>query len=543
MKNKLKIHQTLDSVKYICLSKDRKYFYGILLFLFIVSNVIFVLGINAPSNNVFTSDDMPHLVILLMLLGFSVCIFVMTPFCLKKEYIQTNGDEEAQPSVLVKILSLWVPFCVHLIAQMLVFEICYMLSLGFDISFIFLLLTSAALCVLIFVWIIFCACLYMVTKSIHWYTIGLSALNIAPMVISRGCYEIYNSNSLLPHKSVNPLEFNPFLLSLSAALARPWMFILISVVIIGVCACFLSRSEKRPETNSNALSTAYKIVVIFLISLSGAFLLANRFVGEGRIESNYNICFLGVALSAAILLACFTFRSKRLLLRTGITVFAVAVSSVFILGFIPARVQNDAYILPDEEEIENVELFLDSLVHFKADKYFEDCIVLHEMLLDLFEEGYLPDETEQPYEKPKCIADLWDDIDFRYKLKNGEAFYREYRGLRDSAFDEFYINFLKSDMYAYSLQKTKMDNPAMRYYPYGNVGGKWCELPESCVEELLKTYCDELKKADKSAFYEKYETISFTGVYDFSDMWLYIPLSFTNTRNLAEQYWDMYKVK
>ena len=150
----------------------------------------------------------------------------------------------------------------------------------------------------------------------------------------------------------------------------------------------------------------------------------------------------------------------------------------------------------------------------------------------------MPNETEYPYEAPKCIADLWENANFRYKLKDGKSFYREYRDLKDSAFDEFYIRLMKSDMYAYSLKSTKLDNPQMRYY-YGDPDGKWCELPESCIEELLKTYCDELKKADKSAFYEGYETIVFNGVYDLRRV-IYIPLSFTDTRNLAITYINQY---
>ena len=183
---------------------------------------------------------------------------------------------------------------------------------------------------------------------------------------------------------------------------------------------------------------------------------------------------------------------------------------------------------------------MDSIEEFEVEKHFEDCIDLHGVLLELFEDGYLPDETEYPYKEPECIADLWEDANFRYKLKDGKYFHREYRDLKDSAFDKFYIQLMKSDMYAYSLQKIKPDNPQMRYFYYGDDNGKWCELPESCIVELLNTYCDELKMADKSAFYEDYETIRLTGVYDYRDRIIYIPLSFTDTRNLAINYINQY---
>ena len=60
------------------------------------------------------------------------------------------------------------------------------------------------------------------------------------------------------------------------------------------------------------------------------------------------------------------------------------------------------------------------------------------------------------------------------------------------------------------------------------------------MEELINTYCDELKNADESAFYEEFEIIEIDGVYELSRR-IYVPLSFTDTRNLVEEYLNTYR--
>ncbi len=544
MKNKFvseSNYKTLNFVKSLCLSKNRVPFYIVLGLLFVILNLFSIPSLFSSGNDLFDANDTPIILIAFTLIAFLILISIITPYWFKKESMAKMVEDEPQPSVWDKIFSLWIPFCFYIIAQMIVLEFCEKISPYFNMSFIVILFNGIALCGLIFVWITICAVLYFVARSVRWYFIGFLVLNFAPIIISQGCYEIYNVSSLIPHKTWNPLSFNLFVVSAATLFNYSTIFLLVTGVIIGVFVYLWCRKKNHQTINSIVFSTVYKIIVFFLISLSVAFLIAKPFMLKNQISLSYILCFLIVALSVAILLTVFSFRRNKLLIKMGITVFAVTVSSALILGFIPAQVQNEAYILPDKEEIESVKIFLDSIEEFEVDKHFEDCIDLHRILLELFEEGYLPDETEYPYKEPECIADMWEDANFNYKLKDGKSFYREYRDLKDSAFDEFYIRLMKSDMYAYSLKKTKLDNPQMRYY-YGDPDGKWCELPESCIEELLKTYCDELKKADKSAFYEGYETIVFNGVYDLSRV-LYIPLSFTDTRNLAITYINQYTTR
>lgn len=540
MENQLKGSQTFNFVKRICLSKKCIPLYIILTLLFVRLNIFFVPNLFSAGSDLFVTNDIPVLLAIFTLIAFLILISIITPFWLKKRKTEAVDEDEPQPSGGVKIFSLWVPFGFYIIAQMIVLGFCENRSSFLNISFIVILLSGIVIGGLIFVWITICAGIYFVARSVGWYFIGFLALNFAPVIISWGCYEVYNINSLIPHKIWNPLNFNLFAAS-GFVLTRPIIAFLALGVFVGVFAYMLPRLRKRNIISLAATSSVYKILVIFLISLSASFLMAKPFMLKYQISLKYILCFLVVALLVSIVFGYFTFRKNKPISRIVITVLAVGVSCALILGAIPYNAQREAYILPDKEDIESVKLYLDSIEEFEVDKHFEDCIDLHRTLLELFEDGYLPDETEYPYKEPECIADLWEDANFNYKLKDGKSFYREYRDLKDSAFDEFYIRLMKSDMYAYSLQKTEMNNPQMRYYSDGE--GKWCELPESCVEELLKTYCDELKMADKSAFYEAYEGIRLIGVYNSLDRIIYIPISFTDTRNLAITYINQYAVK
>jgi len=504
--------------------------------LFILLNIFTVPNLFSSGGWLFDTEDRAVLLSVAALIVFLILIIILTPSRLKKKNTE-RVDDEPQPSVWDKIFAFWLPFCFYIIAQMIVLGICEKYSPYFDTSLIVILFNGIALCGLVFIWITICAVLYIVARSALWYFIGFLTLNFAPIIISYGCYEIYNTISVAPYKAWNPFNFNLFFVSTVTSIGFPIVFILITSVIIGVFVYLWRRNKKLKIIGLTAFQIIYKILVIFLISLSAAFYLSSLFIGEVQIAFNYILCFLVVALLVSIVMCYFAFRRNKPISRTIITGLAVVVSCTIIWGFIPSTAQKEAYILPDIEDIESVELFLDSIETFEVDKYFEDCIDLHSFLLKLFKDGYLPDETEYPYEEPECIADLWENASFRYKLKNEKYFNRDYRDLKASAFDDFYIRLMKSDMYAYSLQKTEIANTQIQ------ILGKWCELPENCIEELLKTYCDELKKADKSAFYENYNIIQFNVANDRGKRRIYIPVSFTDTEKLATEYINMYAEK
>lgn len=532
-------HKAVHAIKHLCLSKGRIPFYGILSGFASVSLFLLVLMVFS-GDSFFEETDIYAIFVVFVLLGVLILLSIMTPLCLRKRTTEATDEAETLPSMHVKILSLWIPMCLHVTALMVLFGICGMLSPGFNMSLVTQLTTGIGLCGLLFIWTLSCAGLYYFANSGFWYYVGFLVLNFAPIMISLGCYSIYNVNPLVPHEEWNPLFFNLFVLS-GTLLLKPIVLFLVSGITFGIFACMGRRGRSSGRTSLVTFSVAYKMIVIFLVSLSAGFLLSSPLMGRNEISFihlffAYLFCFFIVTLPVAIFLVYCTFRKDKLRFRMGITILAVVVSSALILGVIPAICQNKAYMLPDKEEIERVELFLDSMEQFEVDEHLDDSLSLHQSLLDLFEEGYMPKRTHQPDEEAECIADLWENVTIRYKLKDGKTFYRDYVGLKDPVFDEWYIGLLQSDMYAYSLQKTKIDEPVMRC-EYGDRPAR-CELSESCVKELLATYCSELKKADKSAFYEKCATIRLAGVYEKGDRFLYIPLSFTETQNLVTEYLD-----
>ena len=539
MKNKPKIHQAFNSLMRRSFSLYRIPLYIILSLLFIISNLFFVPFLFARGNNYINADGLYIIFIGLSLTGVFILLSVMAPLCLMKINTGESDGAENRVSAQLKILALWIPLCLYVIAQMLVFAIFSLISPEFNVPLTSILLTCAALCALVFVWIIICSCLYFAAKSVLWYFIGLLAVNFAPIIISWGCHGVYYVSSFEPYTDWNPLHYNLFIMS-GASINRPWVFLTVAGVVIGLFVLTWFLRKKYGATNLSAVSTCYKIIVILSISLSCGFVLSRPFMTINKMSLLYVFCFSVIVLSAAALFAFLAFRKNKLKLRLGLTALSIVISCALVLGGIPAKARYDAYILPDAEEIESVYFFLDSIESFETEEDFENCIELHETLLDLFKEGYLPDKQSQPYKEPECLADLWDVIHFGYKLKDGSYSSRYYSHLSDPVFDAFYIEFLKSDTYLHSLQKTKPDNPAIRYFYSGSVYGRWCELPEECMEELINTYCNELKNADKSAFYEEFEIIELEGVYEL-DRRIYVPLSFTDTRNLAEEYLNTYR--
>lgn len=547
MKNASASFETFKTMRRLCFSRSRTPLYIALTAIFVLLNLAFISSIISTDGFLFDETDIYYIFWMFAAAGILVLIFIMTPSCLGKQGTEPFDKDVAEPSdtayleasTCMKILSLWIPICFYIIAQTMVFGICRMLYPSFKISLFTDLATCIYLCYLIFVWIMICVCLYFAARSVRSYLFGLAVLNLAPIVIIGGCFEVYNSNVLTPHKNWNPLLLNPFTV-FAQMLGKPIFMLLCSMVAAAVFVYIGHREKKGGRSGSPTVLVVYKMIAIILTSLSLAFLLIG-FGQSMQISLKTVIIFFVAGLSSAILISYLTFRESKPFLQTGIIGFTVLISSSLIFGIIPARAQQDAFVLPDKEEIESVRIFLDSMEETDASKhFFDECVDLHELLLDSFREGYLPDEYDPPYKEPECIADVWDTVTIDYKLKDGGTLYRYYRRLNAPAFDAFFIEYLKSDAYAYSLQQTVAAGREIRYFLYGENEHKWCKLPRSCFEVLIMTYCAELKNADSSAFYENYEAVRLIGE---NNRILYIPLSFTETRELLGDYTDRYAPK
>ena len=94
MKTKPKSHQTFNSVKRICLSKNRIPFYIIVALLFVILNLFFIPGLFSSGNDLFDANDTPIILIAFTLIGFLILISILTPFWLKKKSTEMMDEDE-----------------------------------------------------------------------------------------------------------------------------------------------------------------------------------------------------------------------------------------------------------------------------------------------------------------------------------------------------------------------------------------------------------------------------------------------------------------
>lgn len=540
MKNNLTHQKSIDFLKRVFFSKDCIPVYYILGAMFVFINMTLLPILFDLAGGSFDANFACTIYITFGVIGIFILLSVTTPFYMKNKNTELTDEDKPQVSKWKRMLLLWIPFCLYIVAQTLLIGICALLTASFNQSFIVALFTCVASCILIFAWILLLTCLYFCTRSAFWYFVGFLVLNFAPLIISGRCYDIYNLNPLVPYEGWNPLQFNLFILSVLFVF-HPIYLALVSSVIVGISAFVWRLCKKYSAKILAVLSPIYKIITIILIALSCGFMFSGSFKGKNYISTDYIICFLITALLIAILCSFFAFRKARLLVPMSITVLTVFLSSALILEGIPASTHKEAYFIPEREKIESISLRFSSTYKLEIEnEHIDEFIGLHKILFKKFEEGHLFERTSSGYKEPECLADLWENATVNYNLNNGESLYREYRHLYDSAFNEFFVEFFKSDIYADSLKKERMDNPEkLYYYDSENGRGKSCALPKSCAEKLLATYLDELKNADNSAFYEEYEIIEFTGKYEKSRK-IYVPLSFSETRKLAKEYLNTY---
>ncbi len=377
MKNNLTHQKSIDSLKRVFFSKNCIPVYYILGAMFVFLNVILLPGLFQPGNEYLDTDFSYIIFLVFASFGILFLTYIMAPICLKKKDTQANDENEQTAPAFVKILSLWITVCVCMVVQMLIFGICTILSKYFDLPFINILLACLSLCVLYLVWIILFSLLYFCTRSVSWYVTGFFVFNFAPIIISRGCYDIYNLNPVVPNLDWNFLQFNLFTLS-AIFCFNPIIMILMAVIAIGILMCMWWLWKKHCTINFSVISSIYKMITVVLVSLSCGFMFSYSCMDEAKISQTYIIRFLIVALVVAAATAFIVFRKNKMLLHTGIAVLVVAISSALILGGIPARTHKAAYYLPKPEKIESVNLFLSSTYELEIkEEHFDEVVDLH----------------------------------------------------------------------------------------------------------------------------------------------------------------------
>lgn len=454
-------------------------------------------------------------------------------------FVRNQNGRYIHKGIVDKILSVWVPLSFYTLIQMVIMAVCNLLSPYFDLPIYNIGFDALSLVALLLFWTAICVIVYSIGQTLGWYSLGMLAINIAPCVIVFTCYNIYNSNVLIVGQAENALSFNIFIITGAVAAARPLIFFLSFCLAFSVFVLLHKKAKRFLKTALEKLLTPYKMAVIFVLSVTAGSLAGLLFT-YGKVTSVYMVIFGVCAVALAVLWTYYVFRKNKPLIKTlvafGVT---VTVLSVALFG-IPAKSQKDANFLPDYNELEGVSIFLDSIERFDSSEQLQQCVELHGDLLHLLDVNP-PKECGIPHDDSGYLVERWDDFAITYNFKNGEQIYRSYRDLCEPVYEDFYIQLLQSDFYLNSLKQTEFDNPQMRYFAFGgDEMGDWCELPSESVNNLINTYCEELKTAERASFYEVCEEIVLTGVYGASDRVIYIPPSFTKTRELAREYTETY---
>ena len=534
----------LKNLKELCFSSHRGMIYFLAVVGFILVNLMLVPALWENSNSFFHADDVYAIIYLFITVGFYLSSFVLTPIGLR-----TGLMEGKFAPILLKMLSVWLPFGIITAAQTVIFCVCTVFSESFSYSVARLIFGGIVVGIVVFFWIKLFAIIYYFTKRIRWYVLGWTALNFAPCVFCNLCNEIFNVNPLISNSTINPLSFNLFWLSYwfevgFKANEMGWWISFVGIIVftaIFVFAVWL-REKKKLRINREVLATCFKVITILGIALLVSSVISGSIYSRDVGSRGHGITFSCIFWTLTAVGTYRTFYKKKPLVKTAISLIMAVVVSFVLFEAIPAYAKREAYSLPKEEDIESIDLSLDlSLNNFTVDRHFGECLELHRMLLDIFDEGHFSDYSVGEYVKPECVGDEQTEVKFIYNLKNGEKIFRTYTHLKGEAFDKFFIEFYKSDLYIYSLKNTKTDRPRITY-ERSNGSDDSCMLPEECVTELIDAYCEELKMADSTFFYSEYDSIRLERFYENGrDRMIFVPHSFVKTRGLAQKYTETYE--
>ena len=517
------------------------------IFLFLLILIMFVLNLNCLPG-LFRSDEFfpPEAIYLLMLTCFMVCvlfgIFLMTP-----DFLRRNKTEDGiAVSANLRMFLLWLPIFICLMIQTVIFIVCTLLSQDFEMSVFVILSVGILLGILAYVWIIICSALLYASKLIRWYTAGLFVLNLAPIIIYTGCYQIYKASTFSPSGWSYPaLYLNPFWQSLLIFRGTIPMVIFFVVGLAGIVGVSIL-VEKRIycKAKMGVVSSVYKATVIILLSIILGIILSLGFLEKTQTSARFILVFLISSVLTALVMSYFTFRKDKSVFRTSIILSVVVVSALLIACGIPVVARRNAYNLPKPEEISSIKLSISEVGSVTLDKYFEECIDLNEKILKLIDEGRSQkkptvsnsDALVEKYSEIKIINSS-NSIRFEYKLNNGEYVHRRYNDLYGVDVEKYFIELYRSGVFAYALRQINSNRVRMSHYS-GNDKVSDCTLSAKQAKTVLSTYCTELKKAPDSAFYEDCMYIEFSEAYEFGPVVIYVPKSFTETLNLVNSHFN-----
>ena len=525
----------LEQIKRIWLSSGRGTYLLLLAAHLILLNAgyFFILFWGTGEYSIFTKADVYPVFFPLSLLGILLLLLGMTP-CYRRRAVSKDGEDLALPTRL-SLIALWIPAALFLALQTTVFLICSVTVPRFYVEPMTILRQGLSACLISAIFCLLCSFLHLVAAHPLWYWLGTLALHVAPMILGWGCYQIYNLHPFAEFEEFNPLTACA-LLRFTVASSSPPQWTLVTLgIVIGFAAVLWHLLRWKRDAILALLTSVYQVLTIAAIMLAAGVGFATLFHGEYSITVLSAVVLCGIS-ALSIPLTLFVFRKRKPILHGVAMLLAVSVAIPALMGLIPLKAQEDATYVPNAEDVLRVEVSLSSTESFTVEgEGVAEILEIHKSLLELMEEGHLPDRSIRPWEEPSYVADVWTSIHFQYELKDGTSVWRSYDKLLDPAFDTIFLSVLKSNAYLEALQRIHiLTDPAYDTRPYMRryEGGKqtiYLELDKACVERLIQIYSEELVLATPSAFYEEYSEIILIGAYGYQDRVLYVPRSFTRS--------------
>ncbi len=486
-----------------------------LIILFVALNLFFDAGLFSDDN--FIGADGAHQIstYLMMLIVFVVVPMAAPVFL-----------SEYEKPAWKRICLLFAPFGTYVGAQTLVFLFFSLISRPFSEKIHPLLVVGMGALELAFVFlhIFLCAVVFFLSKNPRWYIFGFLSVNFSPCLIAFGILQICRVNPLWKNTSIKPASYNPLLFFLSKDIA---VMIVSLFVTVTVCILVIWAYKKYShKINFAPLYAVYEAYVLLLISLSVGFL---PLLVIYDITETYVFIYAALTFVTLVVLMLAVYKKyKATLITVGVTLLGVTLAAG--IAFLPHLFRDKKTTLPKADEIASVKITLDSLETCVITSDFDECLELHKSIIEILEKDFEAGEDDNP----AYTTNVWEDVIFWYTLKNGKTFIREYCDLKDIAFDSIFIDYLQSDMYQASLKNTNVRSEPVMRYSKADGYEEQCIIDEYEVEDIISTYCDELKSAEYTDFYESYDTLMLDRVYELNRN-IYIPVTFAKTRDKIEQ--------
>ncbi len=319
----------------------------------------------------------------------------------------------------------------------------------------------------------------------------------------------------------------------------------ITLILIAVLGLLISKLFKvrKSETAGEAYSFRFvPHIISFLVSVVGGYLLAYIFTGRGFSSFEFWVFFvIGAILCSITAGVIFSRGFKTVKISVIRGVCAVAISIFLCVCLIFCSGYAEKYI-PKAEDIVSISVGNSSEAVFYDN--FDIILDIHKAALKYEIEGAeksdLEDDEKIDEKGYYTLANSITGIRFEYTLKSGRKVTRRYFNLYGTEYEELFIRYMLSEEYLARFSRVDSSKEGVNVYYTSGSGdqkGLSTAILKSQAAELMATYAEELRAAEKEAFYEPCDLIELYGVsQNYYNTVLTIPTSFTKTRAIIEGY-------